>query len=130
MLPQYHVPASGRIASELLTFIEQENMTSINAGWGGGGESSSHKGGETAEIHGGPRNKPFLGAQIVAKRSMETPARCLFDQLETPRRMLWKTAPVENSTRCLGGNAEILLWKCRGRGKQAAARCSIATCGR
>jgi len=30
MLHQNHVPASGRIASELLTFIEQENITSIH----------------------------------------------------------------------------------------------------
>ena len=30
MIPHNHVPASGRIASELVTFIEQENITSIN----------------------------------------------------------------------------------------------------
>jgi hypothetical protein len=30
MIPHNHVLASGRIASELLTFIEQENITSIN----------------------------------------------------------------------------------------------------
>ena len=47
---------------------------------------------------------------------METPGRCLFDQLETTRRMLWKTAPVENSIRCFWGetprfccgNAEVV----------------------
>lgn len=30
MIPQHHVSASGRIASELVTSIEQENITSIN----------------------------------------------------------------------------------------------------
>jgi len=98
---------------------------------GAAAKAARVKGGETAEIHGEPRNKPFLG---VAKRSMETPARCFLTSWkrrgECCGKRWWsvqkqaasrcgttKNLTVENSTRCFWGNAEILLWKCKGRGK-------------